>query len=56
MYLVLGARYMSTLSSCPEWLQIAKDFERMAVSELYRSNQWETCRNLPSKWMWLILL
>lgn len=43
------------LTSCPEWLQIAEDFERM-WTELYRSNRWETCRNLPSKWKWIILL
>lgn len=29
IYLVLGARYMSTASSCSEWLQISEDFERM---------------------------
>ena len=29
IYLVLGARYMSAPTSCPEWLQIAEDFERM---------------------------
>ena len=29
IYLVLGARYMSTPSRCPEWLQIAEDFDHV---------------------------
>ena len=29
IYSVLGARYISTPTSCPEWLQIAEDFEHM---------------------------
>ena len=56
IYLVLGARYMSTPSRCPEWLQIAEDFDHVWQFPNCIGAIDGKCRNFPSKWRWIILL